>query len=349
MEHLISRVGRGIAACLLVAMGVACAAAPSEAAPAVPGAGYGFSLYGGNIRLSRADLDRELDAVSRTSATWLRVIFDSFRIETTRGVFDWSYTDQLVDAAKRHGLNLLVTLSYSPEWARPPDSTWNTPPTDAQDFADFAGAVVSHYRDRVSSWQIWNEPNSQGYFKYGGEVARRYTELLKAAYGAIKGVQPASTVVTAGLSRMGEISPPDFVAQLYANGAQGYFDAVGMHPYVSPQGLAVDPFDGWANVGRVHSIMDSNGDGGKQIWLTELGAPTIADGRGVSEEEQANQITDVLGAAARSQYIGPAFIFTVRDEPGHAADPEYTYGALLTADWRPKFAAEVLAGYKPAG
>src|SRR5262249_1926393 len=115
--------------------------------------------------------------------------------------------------------------------------------------------------------------------------------------------------------------------------------------YVYPSGLAVDDHNGWSDVERVRQLMVDNGDGAKKIWMTELGAPTSApSAAGVSQDEQARQITDVLWKAAESRFSGPAFIFSIRD--GTAADPgneQDNFGALLTSDWQPKAAAGVLA------
>lgn len=335
-----------LAVALASAFAVCCATPilPVDAAPtSAPAAGYGFSMYGGDVQLSAQDLNRELAAVNSTTASWVRVIFDAFRIETAPGEFDWSQADLLVDAARAHGLNVLVTLTFSPSWARAPGTQWSAPPDDPATFAQFAAAVVSRYEDRVRSWEIWNEPNEQRFFTTDGDPAAQYTAILKATYIAIKRVQPDSTVIAGGLSRTGQIPPPTFVERMYRAGAGGYFDAAAMHPYVSPGGLAADSYNGWSDVGRIHGVMADHGDAGKRIWMTEFGAPTIGDGRGVSEVEQAKQITDVLAAAAATGYSGPAFIFTIRDMPGRSGDPEYSYGALLTADWQPKATAKALA------
>jgi hypothetical protein len=174
----------------------------------------------------------------------------------------------------------------------------------------------------------------------------QYTTLLKAAYPAIKAVQPNSTVIAAGLSRAWEPdSPPTFVSAMYAHGAKGFFDAMAMHPDVYPSGLAIDDDNGWSEVDRVHQLMVDNGDGAKKIWMTELGAPTSApSAAGVSQQEQTRQITDVLWKAAESGFSGPAFIFSIRDvgttDQGNEQD---NFGALLTRDCQPKVAASVLA------
>jgi polysaccharide biosynthesis protein PslG len=170
--------------------------------------------------------------------------------------------------------------------------------------------------------------------------------LLKAAYPAIKAVQPNSTVVAAGLSRLvGDDSPPAFMEQMYAAGAKGFFDAAAAHPYVFPGGLAADQDNGWSDVGRLRAVMDSHGDGGKKIWMTELGAATSdPSAEGITQLEQAKQIADVLAAAAATGFSGPAFIYSIRDvSSSKRNDRESNFGALLTTDWQPKAAAAALA------
>ena len=319
------------------------AQAPTSAAPEVPTAGYGFSQYGGDIKLSPETLTRELDAVAKTNATWLRVVLDWFRVEPVKGLYDWAYIDRVVDSARAHDLKVLLVIGFAPEWARPPGTSWSAPPQNASDFAAFAGAAVARYGSRVSNWEIWNEPNSSDYFGSTGDAATRYTDLLRAAYVAIKKLQPAATVLSAGMSRTGEIPPAKFLEQMYALGAKGFFDAAAMHPYVSPGGLAADSYGGWSAVADMHNVMVSQGEGSKKIWMTELGAPTMPPPLGVSQEEQAEQITEVLAAAAALEYSGPAFIFTIRDAENMAADPEANYGALLTTDWQAKATARMLA------
>lgn len=178
---------------------------------------------------------------------------------------------------------------------------WTVPPREAGEFARFSADVVRRYS--MAAYEIWNEPNLPLLFGSANNKAARYTELLKAAYPSIKGVQPGATGVAAGLSRLpGDDSPPNFLAQMY--GAQGSFDAAAAHPYVTPTGLAADPEDGWSDVGRMHDVMSANGDGGKKIWMTDMGAPTGTSPDSVSPEVQAQEILDVMSHGHRLQWSG---------------------------------------------
>jgi polysaccharide biosynthesis protein PslG len=335
-----------VVAMILVTQTFVATQMPTNASPIVPPDGYGFSTGAAPEWMSAADANRELNAVATTGASWLRLMIDWNKIEPTKGVYDWGYVDHWINGAAARGLRILGLIAYSAAWARPPGTSFTHPPVDPADFRTFSMAVVNRYGDRVSHWEIWNEPNLPLFF--GGLVnsGARYTELLKTAYTAIKAVQPNSTVVAAGLSRLlGDDSPPSFLQQMYAAGAKGFFDAAAAHPYVFPGGLAADPEGGWSDVGRMHDVMAANGEGGKKIWMTELGAPTSDPyAEGLSQEEQAKQITDVLAAAAATVHSGPAFIYGVRDSDSSArGNRENNFGALLTSDWRPKVAAAALA------
>lgn len=298
------------------------------------------------LTLSPEALNRELDAVAQTGATWLRVLIDWSRVESERGKYDWSVVDRIVGAAGARNLQVLGNIAFTPSWARAPLSFFTAPPVDPANYADFTRAVVNRYGSRVSNWEIWNEPNLPLFFGFASDRAPKYTALLKAAYGAIKGAQPGSTVIAAGLSRsMGGDAPPAFLSAMYDAGAQGSFDAAAMHPYVFPTGLAADPDNGWSDVPRIYDVMSAHGDGGKRVWMTEFGAPTSAPGaEGVDQAEQAHQITDTLWAISQLPYAGPAFIYSIRDIDSNAqGNREANFGALLTSDWQPKLTAQVLA------
>lgn len=344
----------GIGALLAVLQVVVLALAGCRAAPApvvAPPGGYGFAVGASQIWMSPADADRELDAVAKTGAQWIRVHIDWQHVEPVRGRYDWGYADHWINGARQRGLKVLGLLVNSPEWARQPGAPMYAPPVDAADFARFVDAVVRRYQARISDWEVWNEPNLPRFLGYADSRPARYVALLKAAHEAIKTVQPHGVVVAAGLSpAVGVDAPPNFVNDMYVAGAKGYFDALAMHPYVYPGGIAADPFNGWSDVARVHDVMTTHGDGNLLIWMTELGAPTAANtDEGVSQQEQARQIVDVLAGVTASGYSGPAFVYSIRDiDSNDPDDVQDNFGALLTTDFQDKFAASVLAK-PPAG
>ncbi len=92
---------------------------PTDAAVPVTTAGFGFAGGAGLLWLNDSDLGRELDAVKRTKATWLRVTIDWNAIETTRNSYNWSTPDRIINAARARGLKVLANVVSSPPWSRP--------------------------------------------------------------------------------------------------------------------------------------------------------------------------------------------------------------------------------------
>jgi polysaccharide biosynthesis protein PslG len=344
-DHVRRRFGQFTVALLVMVLTVAgCRAARAE--PVAPADGYGFAVGAPQVWMSPEDADRELEAVAKTGARWLRVHIDWHFIEPVKGKFDWAYADHWIDGARNRGLKVLGLIVNSPEWARAPGAAMYAPPVNAADYAEFVSAVVKRYQARISDWEIWNEPNLPRFFGFTERRPAAYVALLQAAYPAIKLLQPDSTVLAAGLSpAMGIDAPPNFVNDMYIAGAKGYFDAIAMHPYVYPDGIARDLYNGWSDIARVHDVMTTHGDGNKMIWMTELGAPTAsATDEGVSQEEQAKQILDVLAGLSKTGYSGPAFIYSIRDlDTANPDEVQDNFGALLTTDWQPKPTADALA------
>lgn len=331
---------------LVVVLGLAGCRADRTEPVVTPPDGYGFSVGAPQIWMSAEDADRELDAAAKTGAQWLRVHIDWHFIEPVEGKFDWAYADRWINGARSRGLKVLGLITNTPDWAREPGTSFSHPPIKAADYADFVTAVVKRYQARIFDWEIWNEPNLPRFFGFSAGRPAGYVELLKAAYPAIKLVQPNATVIAAGLSpAVGVDAPPNFVNDMYIAGAKDYFDAIAMHPYVFPGGIAGDPYHGWSDVARVHDVMTAHGDGDLKIWMTELGAPTAAaTDEGVSQDEQAKQILDVMAGLADTGFSGPIFIYSIRDlDTTNPDDVQDNFGALLTTDWQPKFAAGVLA------
>lgn len=295
--------------------------------------------------LSAADLDRELALAKDAGAFSIRVDIDWSAIESTRGRFDWAKTDQVIDAIAAHGMCPYGLIAYTPRWARVAAAVndSHSRPANASQFAAFAKTAVQRYQNRVNLWEVWNEPNIVSFFKPKPDVAA-YSTLLRLTYQAIKQVQPNSTVLAGGMAPAedsgGNISGTSFLAQMYSQGSNQYFDAFNVHPYTWPY-LPNDPSTAsWNTAMKMWTMRDqmiAGGDADKQIWITEFGAPTGTSPNAVTEQVQSDTIGIVLDAVLGNDWLGPAFVYSLRDAGTNTADTEQNFG-LLHRDWTPKIA-----------
>src|SRR4051794_34712659 len=110
---VLKRLSVGFAAVVVAAMVTPSLTHTASAAPpAVPSGGYGFGDGAQMTWLGPADVNRELDAVAKTTATWLRVLIPWTQIETAKGQYNWGQTDLVINAAAARGLKVLGVIAF---------------------------------------------------------------------------------------------------------------------------------------------------------------------------------------------------------------------------------------------
>ena len=264
------------------------------------------------------------------------------------GAYDWSVIDQSVEAAEAGGMQVDLIIDRAPTWAQTSSAVGNASaaPASATAYATYAAAVAAHYGPMgVSTYEIWNEPNVSSAFAPTPNPAL-YTAMLKDSYAGIKAVQPGATVLSGGLAPATDdatdINPVEFLSDMYADGAKGSFDALGYHAYSYPA-LAdtYEAWSGWSQMSQtspsIRSVMTANGDAQKQVWITEIGAPS-AGPNGVGTAAQAEEMSQIIPNARATPWIGGIFVYQYQDA---ATNPDY-FG-LLNADGSQKPAWAALA------
>lgn len=242
-------------------------------------------------------------------------------IEPERGCFDFAKYDRIVDILNANGIGILGILDYAADWASP-EKAWNVPPADNSAFIAFARATAGRYKGRVRYWEVWNEPDSPVYWKaQDGLVA--YSGLLKDTYRALKEIDPGCRVINGGLTN--ELCN---VNRLYDNGCREYFDALNIHIFENPVSAGADKRLA-AYVKACAKVMKRNGDGGKKIWVTEIGCPGVLPGNkskqwwlgaNPGEKEQAAWVAQALGILLAHPQVEKVFWAFFRDTNSHWKD-----------------------------
>jgi hypothetical protein len=307
----------------------------------------GFSNPGWELMYeSQAALDTDLTKITSTGAAWLRIPATWSEIEGSQGQPNWSNIDRVNSSARQRGLKTLLTLGGVPGWVNG-GRAWNyAPQSDPQRaaFAQFASAAATRYRGHIDALEIWNEPNLLQSWTPSPDIAS-YTALLRQAFMAIKVSAPEIPVVAGGTGWSGgsDISSTSWYRGLYANGGRGYFDAANDHPY--PDFSNIRGGEMGAAL-QIRSMMDANGDSGKQLWATEFGAPTGGDYSYTSEANQASLIRQGLDLWTTVPNHGPMFVYALNDSGGSSREG---YFGVLHSDGSPKPAYGVLQSWIGTG
>ncbi|AQT81491.1 hypothetical protein B1R94_22905 [Mycolicibacterium litorale] len=290
--------------------------------------------------LSEADVDKTLDELQALGVKDIRIAVPWIFVQPNNSeAYDWSRLDMVVDAAAERDMGVLGVISGTPAWAGFPVNGHPSPDS----YAEFASAVATRYQGKISAYEIWNEPN--GVTFWSPVSAQAYTDLLKAAYPAIKAADPHATVIGGVLGAVSTFpgfstSAASFVEQMYAAGAHGSFDALSFHPYdyVTPFSRGEGAGSPIEQVAAIRALMLANGDSGRKLWATEYGLPTSQ----VSQTQQAAYLHDFAVAWQQVDGAGPMFVYTTRDTATGAFDDEANFG-IFTTDWTKKPAAQTVA------
>jgi hypothetical protein len=265
----------------------------------------------------------------------VRVTLHWHRIETDRGRYDWRRSDRLLRALRARGLDPVVTIWGTPDWAGagPP----NAAPTRPDDVYEFTSAAAARY-PFVRHWTMWNEPNKAIWLN--PVSARTYVRrILNPGFEGITDANPGARVaggVTAPRGGRGGIPPVDFIRAMDRAGAR--LHAYAHHPY--PDYPGDTPFQGGCrhcktiSMSTLERLLREVGRAfpNATVWLTEYAYQSDPDPVGVSLAMQARFVAE----AARRVYAAPKVEMLIhylyRDEP----NLERWQSGLETVDGRAK-------------
>ena len=257
-----------------------------------------------------------------TGIDLLRISFGWDAIESAEDEYDWLFWDDFVETAvDEHGLTLVPYVAYTPQW----NSTntdeayfWRSPPVDYDEFGEFMFDLVSRYKDRIKTWELWNEPDIEWYWTGPAEDFARF---IKIGADAVRRADPEATVVLGGIAH-----DPEYLLQLFRDyGLSDYVDVVNMHNYYET--WAMNPLEDIGRyVDRMDEIVERYGDG-QPLWMAEVGYSTFRKDAYVSTSYdayydyehtpafQAVQLVRTVTAALATDKLSALAWYEVKDLP----------------------------------
>ncbi len=233
-------------------------------------------------------------------------------------LFDFSYTDALLDIAESHGLSCLGIYShYWPAGVKP----WTQEGYDA--WIESFRKTAERYKGRIRHWEIWNEPNV-GFWNGPKED---YPKLVTAAFRILHEIDPEASIVacsTAGADF-------GFIGMCREQGME--YDDISYHDYPP------DVFEGRF---RAELAALAERGHGHPVWMTEIGWPTGCGDKTYTEREQAAKIARAYMTAAASGNLKAIFAYDFVDDGFCASEPENNFG-IVRRDMTPKPAYRALA------
>lgn len=188
---------------------------------------------------------------------FVRLSFNWDQIQPTQGgPYNWPWSSVL--EARNRGLQIFVTLSYTPAWANGGHTQNKYVPTATHmaSWSAFCGAAAQTFQNDIKYYGMWNEPDSATFLS----DKSKYPEIATTCANAIKAVNSSLKILGPEVST-GGVNDGSYSGWMNGFGATT-FDIVTVHYY---WGSANKWVDAWMDQ-KVKPYRKN-----KPVWMTETG------------------------------------------------------------------------------
>ncbi len=161
---------------------------------------------------------------ARLQAGWAKT-------ERTRGVYDWTWLDEIIFDMAKQGVEPWVCLCYGNTiysdgggtllGAQVPQT-----PEALEAWENFVGAMVRRYKDVIDEWEVWNEPNHGK-----GNTPALYANFLIRTARRIRQEQPKARILAMSLAGVDTKFTDETLAVVAAKDGLSLIDEITYHPY----------------------------------------------------------------------------------------------------------------------
>ena len=284
-----------------------------------PAAGNTITLSFFGADFNSGKLWPPTDGQNQTATLGALRIWDSGakwgQLNTADSVYNWKPLDNWLDKAQSQGLDVLYTFGDTPQFAagaNPPAGCLQpgeyscAPPVDVNadgtgtdaHFQAFVTALVTHATGRIAYYELWNEPDYNGF--WGGTTAQ-LVRMGKDAAAIIRSLAPSAKIISP--SAHGPSMATWFDEYVAAGGAPN-FDIVNVHMRGSKSTNAT-PEAFLTVYGQVQSELQKRNLTNLPVWDDEYG---ILAGQGLTDPDMlagfiARAVLLRAGVGLQRQYV----------------------------------------------
>jgi hypothetical protein len=300
---------------------------------------------------------------------WARVQTGWAKTEKRPGVYDFAWLDAIVDKLLACGVHPWLSISYgNPVYTKtmnisPPGISPNYQgcnefgvgfppihtPKERQGWQNYVGALVRHFRDRVTHYEVWNEPDLLSFWKCQPKAAQ-YVDLVRLTAEPLRREQPDAKLIGGSIAWGMTVWSLKYLEDCFQAGLHDLVDIITYHGYKSvPERHSTQEIAAFTHLLRRYkpSLEYWQGEAGIQSFVPEKarGVGALSTMKN-SEPIQARMLLrrfllELDNGCAMSSY------FHMADFAHYAAFKQtFHYGLIRLADGSPKpsyFALQSLA------
>lgn len=214
------------------------------------------------------------DQVAALGVHYVRIQSGWQRTEREEGVYDFTWLDDVVDNLIARGQEPWIDLCYGNELYTESARTFYGAVGCAPIFSDrektawenYVTAIVTHFKGRVTWFEIWNEPDGQWCWKHGPNAAE-LGDFTVATANAIHRANPEAKAIGGVLCRV--FLP--FFKTMFDRGVADAVDAVSFHRYNA------DELNALAEIRALRALIDRYNP---KVQIIQGESGTQSDSRG---------------------------------------------------------------------
>lgn len=196
--------------------------------------GIGFEKLDRNV----FDPSKAYDKIAALGVKWVRLQSGWARTEKEKGVYDFQWLDEIVRNLHGKGMQPWICLCYGNGLYTPEANKYfgavGCPPINSQEalsaWQAYVSALVSRYRDQVSCYEVWNEPDGAWCWKHGPSGSE-YGQFVAATAQAVRRANPEARVF-GGSVYAGSLG---FLQEAMQAGMAESIDALTFHCYTTSE------------------------------------------------------------------------------------------------------------------
>lgn len=222
------------------------------------------------------------------------------------GIFDFSALDVVIAQYESFGASITYVVGGTPLWlAKNPDNPYYAPwlgpgsnsmPYDTDEFNNFITELAKRYSERISAYEIWNEPQLNEFlYPYTESELNCLATMTQLAYSTIKSLSGAKVLSASVLPRASSGGMSKASKYLTAIQSKGWnVDAFNTHIYPE-DGQGAETWGGMLQSCR--DTLSSMGAPTGEVWVTETNF-NYPSGPRISEEDAPGLVNGAFDQAA---------------------------------------------------
>ncbi|MHA1291458.1 MAG: GH39 family glycosyl hydrolase [Promethearchaeota archaeon] len=205
----------------------------------------------------------EYNNLTKLGVHWLRVHFSWRSIEVRNDHYNFSRWDTYVKNCTKYNIKIIAMLNYPPSWLNLSTENY-VPPKYLNLYLEFVNKTVRRYKENISAWEIWNEPNLERF--WDGPI-EHYYDLFEQTVDLIHDIDPDLYILGGSLSAAASGWMPSNLDDMFKLGIMKNVDAISIHFY------SFDPDTLYQGIKQYVIIGEKYGFTGDYL-ITEIGNPT---------------------------------------------------------------------------